>query len=236
MTDEPTIAMQLAAAGLDPRMAAVRDDLADAGLRGIVRAAQFQVPHVMACATAFTPVLDAPDGAQTSELLAGEHFEQLDSSSGWAWGYCAHDHYVGYCRVDALDEACDPPPRANANDPVDFAERFVDMIYVWGGRGGSGIDCSGLVQRAMAAVGVAALRDSDMQRDTLGMVLPEDATLQRGDIIFFPGHVGLMVDAAHLLHATRYHQKTVIEPLDQVTARVVRKHGLGVVARRRVSL
>lgn len=234
--DAQTLASQLAKAGLDPRMAAARIDLADAALQGIIDSARYAAPHVMACAVAHTPLLDAANGNQISELLAGEHFELLEVADGWAWGFCAHDHYVGYCRADSLDEATDPPPQKRTDDPVSFAKRFIGMDYVWGGRGGAGIDCSGLVQRAMAAIGVSAQRDSDMQCATLGVALPDNAALERGDLIFFPGHVGIMVDGEQLLHATRYHQKTVIEPLDSVTARVMRKHGTGIVARKRISL
>jgi NlpC/P60 family/Bacterial dipeptidyl-peptidase Sh3 domain len=233
--DMVTIAAQLAAAGLDPRMAGARADLADVALQGVVTAARYAEPVVMACAVRFTPLFDSPGGEQVSELLAGEHFMQLETQGGWTWGFCAHDHYIGYCRADALVEACDPAPVAHASDPVTFAQQFLDMPYVWGGRGGAGIDCSGLVQRSMAAVGVAALRDSDMQRETLGELLPGDAALQRGDVIFFPGHVGLMVDGEQLIHATRYYMKTLVEPLDFVVARVVRKHAMGILARRRVS-
>ncbi|MEY2926854.1 MAG: hypothetical protein RL367_1331 [Pseudomonadota bacterium] len=228
------IAAQLATAGLDPRMAAVRADLADAALRTVVAVPRYAQPERMACALAFTALLDAPDGEQSSELLNGEHFMQLDANHGWAWGYSALDHYVGYCRADALGPACDVAPVSHAKDPVSFAHQFLDMPYVWGGRGGAGIDCSGLVQRSMAAIGVAALRDSDMQRETLGEALPEGATMHCGDVVFFPGHVGMMVDAEQLIHATRYHMKTLVEPLATVVARVIRKHGLGILARKRV--
>src|SRR3546814_20704129 len=37
-----------------------------------------------------------------SELLHGEMFQAIDIAGGWAWGYCVHDHYVGYIPVDTL--------------------------------------------------------------------------------------------------------------------------------------
>ncbi len=233
--DATSLSDQLAAARLDPRMAAARLDVADVALRGVVTAARYAEPVARACAVPFVAMLDAPDGGQASELLAGEQFMELEVADGWAWGYAAHDHYVGYCRADALGDLAGDSPIDHADDPVSFAARFIDMPYVWGGRGGAGIDCSGLVQRSMAAVGVQALRDSDMQRETLGASIAEGAELQRGDVIFFPGHVGMMVDGTQLIHATRYHNRTVIEPLDTVVARVIRKHGLGILARKRVT-
>jgi len=126
------------------------------------------------------------------------------------------------------------PLEAVEPDPVAVAERLIGAPYRWGGRGGYGVDCSGLVQRALELAGVAAPRDSDMQRDQLGEALSEDATLRRGDLIFFPGHVGLMIDAGRLLHANAFWMSTVIEPLDDVVARLRPTHTQPVTARKRI--
>lgn len=155
----------------------------------------------------------------TSELLAGEWFDVLDTRDGWAWGWCAHDHYVGYMHAASLGEA----PRHHespASDPVEAALRFLDMPYLLGGRGGAGIDCSGLVQRAFAAVGVSLPRDSDMQQ-ALRAPLAADAPLRRGDLIGFPGHVGLMLDGEMLVHATAHWGRALIEPLGDVAGRTM---------------
>jgi len=120
-------------------------------------------------------------------------------------------------------------------DPVAVAERLIGAPYRWGGRGGDGVDCSGLVQRALELAGIAAPRDSDMQRDQLGEALTEDAPLRRGDLIFFPGHVGLMLDAEHLLHANAFWMSTVIEPLGDVVARLKPTHAQPIIARKRIS-
>jgi hypothetical protein len=119
-------------------------------------------------------------------------------------------------------------------DPVAVAERLLGAPYRWGGRGAEGIDCSGLVQRALELAGIAAPRDSDMQRDQLGEPLPEDMPLQRGDLIFFPGHVGLMADSERLLHANAYWMATVIEPLADVVERLAPTHQRPIVARKRI--
>ena len=96
------------------------------------------------------------------------------------------------------------------DDWVEVAKLFVGAPYLWGGRTRWGIDCSGLVQMALAAGGIAAPRDSDMQFAELGR--PVDKP-RRGDLAFFPGHVGIMVDETHLIHANAYWMATVIEPL-----------------------
>lgn len=110
-----------------------------------------------------------------------------------------------------------------ADDFVTVAERFVGVPYLWGGKTSLGIDCSGLVQLALSAVAVEAPRDSDMQERALGSPLPiteEFTGLRRGDLVFWKGHVGIMVDSANLLHANGHHMATVIEPLAVATARI----------------
>ncbi|KZE36234.1 C40 family peptidase [Chelatococcus daeguensis] len=110
-----------------------------------------------------------------------------------------------------------------ADDFVTIAERFVGVPYLWGGKTSLGIDCSGLVQLALSAAAVEAPRDSDLQERTLGSPLPiteEFTGLRRGDLVFWKGHVGIMVDSANLLHANGHHMATVIEPLAVAAARI----------------
>jgi NlpC/P60 family/Bacterial dipeptidyl-peptidase Sh3 domain len=220
----------------DLRRHALRGDLADVSLAGQTFAPHYAEASPRECALPFVAMYNKPSGDQVSELLAGEAFALLDISGGWAWGYSTHDHYVGYVKADALIMPSGAAQNLVKGDPVDTARQLIDMPYVWGGRGGAGIDCSGLVQRGLAAAGVAAPRDSDMQLAETGSILPEDVPLQRADLIFFPGHVGIMVDADHLLHATRHHGKTVIEPLADVVARVAAEHPQAITARKRLSL
>lgn len=220
---------------LDPRVNAMRGDLADVDLAGKHFSPHYARPVERFCALPFTPICDKPEGRQISELLAGEAFMLLDTSGGWAWGYSKQDHYVGYVLADALAEVAAQPMASTAADAVEAAKKFLGQPYVWGGRGGSGIDCSGLIQRSLAAMGVMAPRDSDMQMDTVGVAIPEGALLRRGDLIFFPGHVGMMVDAENMIHATRHHGKTVIEPLGDVVARIAEEQDNPVLARKRIS-
>ncbi len=128
--------------------------------------------------------------------------------------------------------------RPKGEPPADFvaiAELFVGVPYVWGGKSAAGIDCSGLVQLALAACGQSAPRDSDMQAAELGEPLAEDAPLRRGDLVFWRGHVGIMVDGTRLLHANGHHMMTAVEPLAQTTARLAAL-GLPVTGRRRPGL
>ncbi|WP_174273848.1 C40 family peptidase [Sphingomonas bacterium] len=127
------------------------------------------------------------------------------------------------------------PISATAADPVGVAEGLLGLPYLWGGRGAGGIDCSGLVQIALGFAGVAAPRDSDQQRESLGAALAPEAPLRRGDLIFFPGHVGMMADEATLLHATALWMAVVREPLADVVARLAPDLPEPIVARRRLA-
>ena len=201
----------------DLRLLAVRADLADVALRDKFIAPRYAEPRTAMCAVPFGSLHSSPTGDRTSELLEGERFMVLDIDGGWAWGWCAHDHYVGYIKASALGEAI-PSNDVPARDCVEAALRFLDMPYLLGGRGGAGIDCSGLVQRSLASIGFSAPRDSDMQRK-LGVPLGTNERLQRGDLIGFAGHIAIMVDHVNLIHATGHWGRVLVEPLETVESR-----------------
>ena len=101
-------------------------------------------------------------------------------------------------------------------DYVFTAGRLLHIPYLWGGRTPRGIDCSGLVQLALDIAGFDCPRDSDQQREAFGQPIDRhwrDLAMQRGDLVFFPGHVGIMAGTDHLLHASGHHMQVVVEPL-----------------------
>jgi cell wall-associated NlpC family hydrolase len=122
-------------------------------------------------------------------------------------------------------------------DWVAVAELFLETPYLWGGRTSEGIDCSGLVQTALMAAGIASPRDSDMMEASLVKPIAIDdptAPLARGDLVFWKGHVGIMRDPDTLLHANGWHMKTVSEPLAQARERIVANGGGKVTSVRRL--
>jgi cell wall-associated NlpC family hydrolase len=108
-------------------------------------------------------------------------------------------------------------------DFVAVAERFVGVPYLWGGKTALGIDCSGLVQVALSASGMACPRDSDMQEAALGIpVAPgsDFSDLRRGDLIFWEGHVAIVSGRGRLVHANAFHMAVAIEPIAEAVARI----------------
>lgn len=104
------------------------------------------------------------------------------------------------------------------DDFVAVAECFEGTAYVWGGKTYAGLDCSGLVQTALHAVGRECPRDTDMQEKQLGAAV--ERASQRGDLVFWKGHVGVMLDKTRLLHANAFHMAVTIEPLAEALVRI----------------
>ncbi|WP_017672337.1 NlpC/P60 family protein [Blastomonas sp. AAP53] len=281
------------AADYDPRVTAIRGDLADIALAGRFFAPHYVAPqiHRVLGDGAMLRNAGASDAEAVSQLLPGEAFALLDSAGDWAWGYGGHDGYCGYLPLDALTgDAPAPTHVVHARralvfaepsiktpmlaaypmgarvtvlgtsecgkfwqlaegwmsvrhaialeglgcDPVDRALQLVGAPYLWGGRGGEALDCSGLVQLVLALAGHNAPRDSDQQMAALGRALADDEPFERGDLVFFPGHVGIMMDAEMLIHANAHWMQVVAEPLADVIARFPETTPQPVLARKRI--
>ncbi len=110
------------------------------------------------------------------------------------------------------------PIGAAFREPAATVLTFLGAPYLWGGRTSIGLDCSGLVQQALLAAGVACPRDTDQQAD-LGRATTPDA-LARGDLVIWGGHIGMMLDRRRLIHANAHHMAVVIEPLSHVVKRI----------------
>lgn len=107
-----------------------------------------------------------------------------------------------------------------APDWVAEAEAYLGVPYLWGGRSALGLDCSALVQLARQSAGYDCPRDSDMQEAWLGRSLEEGEAPRRGDLIFWKGHVGVMLDARRLLHANAHAMAVTIEDLAAARTRI----------------
>ena len=153
------------------------------------------------------PAALAPMNAQVRVVASGEKYAEI---AGGRFMIARH-------LVPLADQAA---------DFVAVAEQFSGVPYCWGGKTALGLDCSGLLQTALHAAGMACPRDSDMQ-EKLGHGLPLERldALRRGDLVFWKGHVGIMTNPTDLLHANGHFMQVTRESLSTAIARIAAAHG-----------
>ena len=158
-----------------------------------------------------------PDFKSPPSLALSMNSSLCVSEVGAAFARLADGRFVPTAHIASQDQF-EP-------DFVSVAEAFLGVPYVWGGKTRLGVDCSGLVQVAMQAAGLICPRDSDMQMSELGSALETNRQLdclRRGDLVFWAGHVGIMLDAVRLLHANAHHMAVAVEPLGGAVDRIAR--------------
>ena len=95
---------------------------------------------------------------------------------------------------------------------------YLHTPYRWGGRSTDGCDCSGLVQMAAMAQGVQLPRDTVDQEPALTIDIEYEKRCAE-DLVFWPGHVGILKTPDLLLHSTAHTLRCCFEPLNEVLKR-----------------
>lgn len=168
-----------------------------------------------------TPPLDCLSIASPVQVV--DEKNSYSEIAGGGWLYSKHLQPLGETSPDFVATALE----------------FLGTPYFWGGRSSLGLDCSTLVQLSLACAGVTARRDTYQQATTLGEPLnglPHEITLERGDLVYSPGHVAIMLDAERIVHANGFTMTVAIEALDALEQRVLEEtDGKGFTAVRRVA-
>ncbi len=173
--------------------------------------------------------------------VAGEEGEFFELAGN---GYVFKNHLISLEQqplIDVDDRETKSSYAGVKQDFISVAEQFINTPYLWGGRTSLGLDCSALIQLALLSVGVFSRRDSDLQAASLGdeiiggeaICSGDISKLRRGDLVFWKGHIGVMVDETSLLHANAHHMAVAVEPLAPAVERIRANGGGEITAIRR---
>jgi peptidoglycan DL-endopeptidase CwlO len=106
------------------------------------------------------------------------------------------------------------PTSTQAEQAVAFAYAQLGKPYQWGATGPGSYDCSGLVQAAWAAAGVAIPRDTYEQWAALPHIASSD--IQPGDLLYYDGvgHVAMYVGDGYIIDAPQTGMDVERIPMD----------------------
>lgn len=165
--------------------------------------------HRLSCAAVH--VLTSPDVKSPSLTRLSMGARLVVDSTDDSW----HRMRLPDGSIGWIPEAAARPLDSVEADFVGVAERCVGVPYLWGGRSTAGIDCSALVQLALQAAGIACPRNSGDQyewaKSRSGTQIIDRHDTRRGDLVFWPGHVGICRSPTDFLHANAHHHAVAQE-------------------------
>ena len=112
--------------------------------------------------------------------------------------------------------------------------KFINVRYKWGGKHFTGLDCSALVQLFINFNNKYCPRDTKDQINFFKKKI-KFKKIKKNDLIFWKGHVAIVVSKTELIHAYGPFKKTVKMPINKTIRRIFRTAKLKVLGIRRIS-
>ena len=126
-----------------------------------------------------------------------------------------HNHSIGFVPSKHIIKN-----NAKINDWVSTAETMIGTPYKWGGRDTLGLDCSALLQLSYQSYGINIPRNTTDQMKVKKEIIDNLKKLKRGVVVFWKGHVGIMIDKINCIHSNAYHMAVATEPLSDIISRM----------------
>lgn len=91
-------------------------------------------------------------------------------------------------------------PQGVGSDAVAIGSNYLGTPYAWGGGAPGGFDCSGFVSYVYAQMGISLPHQSGDILNSGTVISASEA--RPGDILWWPGHVGIYAGDGQVLHST----------------------------------
>ena len=113
-------------------------------------------------------------------------------------------------------------------------KKFINIKYKWGGKHFNGIDCSGLVQLFFNFNNKFCPRDTKDQIKFFKKKISLN-NIKKNDLIFWKGHVAVVISKNKLIHAYGPFKKVVIMSIKKTINRIYKTANLKVIGIRRLN-
>ena len=127
----------------------------------------------------------------------------------------ASSYYMSYATTANNDSEV-------ANGIINLAYSFLGTPYASGGSSPSGFDCSGFTSYLFRQYGINLSRSSSAQ--AYGGQAVSLSDIQPGDVVCYPGHVGLYIGGGQIIHASVPGDVVKIASMNIMTITAVRRY------------